>query len=137
MAEMLLVKDGSCLRPMPECMKQFDRLGDGEIIAVKWKYPRNVEFHRKFFALLKVGFENQEHYATMEQFRHVFLIETGHADPIISASGAVHWMPVSISFEKMDQLDFERLYSDLLDYLIAKHIFDGRSDVERELMRFM
>jgi hypothetical protein len=137
MAEMMLRKATDRLIPMPESTEAFNRIGDGEIIAVKWKHPRNIDFHRKFFAALNVGFQNQDRYATIDQFRWVFLIETGHADPVITDKGEVHWMPISISFEKMDQIEFEKLYSDLIDWLVAKHVFDGSTHVEQEIMRFL
>jgi hypothetical protein len=97
-------------------------LAVGEVIRVQWSRPRNARLHRKFFALLGVCFDHQDRYVTPEQFRHVVQIELGWADPVISESGDVHWIPRSLSFAKMDQAEFDRLYSQTLDLMIARHV---------------
>ena len=107
--------------PTADCEEEARKIEVGEVIRVKWTRPRNGRMHRKFFALLRVCFEQQDRYATEEQFRHVVQIELGWADPVFTDDG-IHWIPRSLSFGRMDQSEFDRLYSQTLDLMIAKHV---------------
>lgn len=123
MAELVLVKTGpNSYLSTPECDEEAAKIGAGELFRVKWSRPRDLQRHRRFFALLKVAFENQDTYATMEQFRTVVLIELGWADPVIRPSGEVCWIVRSMSFVNMDQSMFDRLYSDTVDLMVRKFV---------------
>ncbi|MGL6291688.1 MAG: DUF1367 family protein, partial [Silanimonas sp.] len=93
-------------------------VGVGEAIKVKWSKPRSLPFHRRAMALLQVGFENQDRYATFNQFRTAVKIELGMFDPVINAKGEVIYVPQSWSFEKMDEVEFRKAYSEILDLMI-------------------
>lgn len=142
MAEMILAKVGQGLfKAAPESDGEAAKIGDGELFKVTWSRPRDLVRHRKFFGLLKVAFENQDQYATPEQFRHVVLIELGWADPVITAAGDIHWIVRSMSFSNMDQSEFDRLYSQTLDLMVRKFVIgtDPRelSRAAEEVMRFL
>lgn len=123
MGELVVCKSGqNSIAVAPESEEEFRKIGDGELFTVEFHRPRNLPFHRKFFALLKVAFENQEFYATMEQFRTAVLVGLGWCETFILQSGEVCYIPKSISFAKMKQDEFERVYSDVLDYLVREHV---------------
>lgn len=123
MAEMILLKlpNGSFI-PAPESEEAAASVRPGEAIKVKWSKPRSLPFHRRAMALLQVGFENQDRYATFEQFRTAVKIELGMFDPIINAKGDVIYVPQSWSFEKMDEVEFRKVYSEILDLLIRTFV---------------
>lgn len=124
MAEMWLEKrqsEGGTVF-VPTLDSDPDKLSVGEVIRVEWTRPRNHRMHRKFWALVKVGFDNQSHYVTLDQFRHVLMIELGRATPVFTIDGIQHWIPESISFAKMDQSEFDRLYDQVLDLLVRKYV---------------
>lgn len=91
----------------------------GEMVSCEITRPRNIEFHKKFFALLNMGFDNQEFYDNFEDFRAVMILKAGFYHTIKTDKGIVY-MPKSISFAKMDELEFEELYDKMIDVLIKE-----------------
>ena len=77
--------------------------------VVKASKPRNYEFHKKSFALLMAGFNNQEKYHTFEIYRKVITILAGYYDEVESKRGT-EYLPKSLSYENMSAEDFEKWY---------------------------
>ena len=73
-------------------------------LLVKITKPRNVGFHRKFFALMDIGFENQEKYDTLEAFRKEVVMRAGWFVEHHHLTGKISYEAKSISFAKMDEL---------------------------------
>lgn len=94
-------------------------------------HPRNYEFHKKFFALLK----NQEKYKTFEEYRLIKQMQSGYFKLVITEKGKVY-LPESISFSNMDELEFETLYKNVLDQ-ICKEIGCTSEEITQELVNFM
>lgn len=123
MTELFVVKASQkSLLILPESEEDFAKVGDGEILRVEYRRPRNIRFHRKAFALIKAGFENQEFYATFEQFRTAMLIGLGWCEIFIRQNGEVIYIPKSMSFAGMDETTFEKVYNDMLDYLVREMV---------------
>lgn len=78
---------------------------------------RNLQFHRKFFKMLNVAFENLPEslsFPSFETFRESVLISSGHYELFhIFIDGVPHEVrkAKSISFAKMDQEEFNKLYN--------------------------
>ena len=81
----------------------------GAVIEFK-KAHRNYKFHKKAFALLTIGFNNQEKYKTFEIYRKVMTILAGFYDEVPSKRG-VEYIPHSISYEKMSVDSFDSWYA--------------------------
>ena len=61
MRAFLLKLPGGILRPAgEEDVEALRTVAVGDVIDVAWKRPRNYKFHKKFFAMLKVGFDAWE-----------------------------------------------------------------------------
>jgi len=114
-----------------EALSKF-KLGDR--IRCKISKQRNPEFHKKFFALLNVGYkywspgEISCKYGKPEknfdQFRADCTILAGYYDVSIRLNGDTRVTPKSIAFGSMSQESFEQLYSAVIDVLL-KDIFAG------------
>ena len=86
--------------------------------------------HKKYFALLNLAFENWEPgeidskygkpMKNFDRFRKDVAILTGHYDLVIRVDGSSRPEAKSISFAKMDQSEFEGLYSKTIDLLVEK-----------------
>ncbi len=111
------------------------KIKSGEMVKGSITRPRNVGFHKKFFALLNLGFQNQEQYEDFESFRAVVIMKAGFYTKIATDRGAVY-LPKSISFAKMDETEFEQVYDKVLDVIIAV-IGVTKEDVEIEIVNFM
>ena len=127
-----LVKDYVSLKPADsqaeEALGQFKR---GEIILVEIVKSRNPAHHRKYFALLKVTFDNQDVYKSFDELKAVCLCEIGYCQTFVDKDGTVIKSPKSISFETLDQLEFSDIYERSLDWM-ANLLGTDPETLERE-----
>ena len=65
-----------------------------------------------------------------DRFRKDIAILTGHYDLVVRVDGSSRPEAKSISFAKMDQVEFDRLYSKTIDLLIDK--IYGRENMTEE-----
>lgn len=126
-----VIKKGNVLIPaFPADEEIFERIKRGHV-TVEIKQPRNPKFHKKYFALLNVGFDLWEpgeissKHGTPEknfdQFREDITILAGYYESSIRLNGEVRIVAKSISFAKMDDVEFDKLYNTIIDVLI-KHV---------------
>lgn len=111
-------------------LEQMEQLKmNGEYLAVLTQ-PRNIFFHRKFFALLNVAYKawdkpelehkGEQVSADFEQFRSDVIILAGHYKKYINIKGELRLKAKSISFAKMDEVEFQKLYSSVVDVILQK-----------------
>jgi len=125
----------------PNTSEWYDKLKLGEEVHGKLRKHRIVWFHRKYFALLSVGFMNwtpgkiDSKYGTPEKnfdrFRKDVAILAGFYDIVIRLDGSTRIEAKSISFSKMDQEEFDRLYQRTIDVFL-KHIY-GKDMTKEEI----
>ena len=107
----------------------------GETYQVEVTNPRNVGFHKKFFAMLNVGHENTSLDMPFETYRKYMIVKAGFFTAYQTPKG-IYYDPNSISFASMSQDEFEEVYSRVLDKVI-EDVGLYREDVERQLINFM
>ena len=95
---------------------KLDDLVGHEVKAIITK-PRNIAFLRKYFALLKVGREMSPSDFNPEQFRMYVQAGAGWCEFLAGKDGNLIAVPQSISFGKMDEIEFSRLYSSVLNFI--------------------
>ena len=126
-----LVVGGDGLLPADQASAEYlDGCKLGQVIACKPSKVRNYQFHKKYFALLKVAFELWEPpYQKSEllegrfgkpepnydRFRKELLIMAGFAEPVINLRGEYKLEAKSISFSKMKAEEFEDVYNRTID----------------------
>ena len=106
---------------------------------------RNYEFHKKLFALINLGYENQEFTAvdkdgvtvtvSFEHYRKLVILKAGFYDIIQTEKGVVY-MPQSISYSSMDNAEFEELFNAILD-VIAKQLNTAPHEIRNQVDDFM
>lgn len=127
MAKFLVAKTLGTLRPVDESGHEaLRKIGNGEIVAIEMKRPRNVKHHRLFWALMTLVHENMDHerYPTVEDLVAAVKIAAGLRTRIELPNGDVGFIPGSIAFHKMDQAGFDAFYDKVCD-LLAKHFLPG------------
>lgn len=124
--------DGSFLPADQETAEWAVKIKTGAVVYAEFKRQRNYEFHKKYFGMIHVAFQNQEKFMDEEMFRKTMQIMAGYFDPILF-NDHVYKIPKSISFGSMPQEEFEKLYSSVLD-VILKHFGFGE-EFEIELIR--
>ncbi len=115
--KMLMMKQGLYLIPCfdsdAENLKAC-RLKNGETYQVEIKRPRNIDHHRKMFALYNLCFENQQTFECLEDMRYYLTCKAGYYKRVETLTGEMI-IPKSISFAKMDQTEFNLLYKATLN----------------------
>ena len=108
--------------------ERLKRIKAGKMVLCKITQPRNIEFHKKFFALIKMVYQNQEHYNNMEKLRKDLIISAGFFDEHITIWGETIQTAKSISFGSMNEETFQELYNRVLDEII-KHFHFDKQDI--------
>ncbi|MBL4820171.1 MAG: DUF1367 family protein [Gammaproteobacteria bacterium] len=99
---------------------------------------RNAALHDKYFVLLGFVFRTQSIYQNIDDMREDITIALGYYRTVTSWDGTTKTKAKSVSFAKMDGLEFEKLYNRTLDF-VALRIIPGvdKADLVRELEKFM
>ena len=119
-----------------ESQENINKLKQDIIYTVNPVKCRNPKFHSKFFALINTGFKNTKSKINdVEFYREVMLIKAGICNVIIDKK-TTYVFAKSIAFDKMDQFEFEKVYTAVFNQIII----DTEADEElfkKELSRFM
>lgn len=140
MAEVYLIKRCGVLMPASEAdTETLSNITEGETVRADIKRPRNVAFHRKYFAMLDVLYNIFEpptvsHNGVVavknrDRFRKDIAIATGHYELVITIKGECRAEAKSISFASMDETQFSELYSRTIDYGLLR-IAKGKTKAE-------
>lgn len=106
----------------------------GETYSVEVRVARNVDFHRKYFALIAYAWEylNEKELATFkskDNFRKYLEISAGHCEVIFHPRlQEFVEIPKSISFGSMDNAEFSELYGKVKDVIFS--IIGNRVTIE-------
>ena len=126
-------------------------LEPGEFALVEFIFPRNPKFHRKFFGLLNFAFDAWEPdrvrksykgrpvAKNFDQFREDVLILSGYSEQTFDLKGNMKLKAKSISFAKMDDAEFEQVYSAVVDVILADVLktYANREELEEVVQRVM
>lgn len=83
----------------------------GKMVRCEITQPRNIQHHRKFFALLNTVWQAAGDWQTVDDLLVELKIKLGITkDVVIRDSGEIVKIVGSISFAAMDQLEFEKFY---------------------------
>lgn len=109
------------------------RIKAGGFVMCEVKKQRNPRFHRKLFALVKLVYDNlpeklAERFENQRQFLDALKIAVGVTRPVPMANGKIVQVPDSISFEKMDDLEFTEFYNKCVDLICTKIVCDWDSE---------
>lgn len=137
-----LVPDGG------EAQEWFDNTKPGERVIAKVSRTRNSRFHRKFFAMLNVAYENWDQpkiqtprgpaTVSLETFRNDVIVMAGFHEMVVNTRGTIRLKARSISFASMDQAEFEKLYSAVVNVVLTNFLTSWKGeDMERAVEAFI
>jgi len=123
----------------------IDRLKYNQVITADFKRPRNYEFHKKYFALIKYAYENwqPEEFESPEwegvvpeksfdRFRKDLIILSGRYDAVYRVDGSVRIEAQSISFASMTEESFAELYDATINVILKKILRNySREDIDK------
>ena len=93
------------------------RLRVGSVVKCKVSNPRNYEHHKKFFALVRLTFDNLP-----SNLAEYFKRDLGYFKTSLNERGEKEIEYQSISFSAMEQHEFERFYNQCIDLVLYKYI---------------
>jgi hypothetical protein len=102
----------------------------GDIIEVEARRPRSQQFHRLYFGLLSMVYENsewcEERWPTFERFREAIQMQAGCFREMKSVKGTTLYVPASVAFHKMDSDEFGKLFDRVVN-IVLEYVpeFDG------------
>ena len=122
-----------------EALRKFKQ---GKPIKAEITSPRNYEYHKKFFAMVGVGFDafdpgELKHNGIavskdFDRFRKDCIIQAGFYDVVANLKSEVRAEAHSISFANMEQADFEKVYSQVANVILQRVLTNySRDDLDR------
>ena len=113
-------------------------LAKGKTYKAVLTLRRNAKLHDKYFVMLGFVFRTQSIYHNIGDMREDIIIELGYCRTVTSWDGTTKKKAKSISWAKMDGIEFEKLYNSTLDF-VAERIIPGvnKQDLLRELKGFL
>jgi Protein of unknown function (DUF1367) len=138
-------KIGSMFHVLPQFSDLIYGLANGEFLLTITR-PRNLKFHKKFFALMQVGFNHFEPdffegaIKDFDSFRKSVIKMAGFTVITYNIDGTINVEAQSIKFSKMDDVKFSTLYNAcaqvLLTYVCTNYTKSDLDAVVEELLRF-
>lgn len=131
---------------VPMYDKDYDqkkKLKVGVTYVADVKVSRNVQFHRKYWALLNAAWSllperTSKGFRSLEGFRAYVTVASGHYDLYYNPRlKEFVETPRSISFDKMDEAEFEDLYErtkDIIWAILGDYV--SQEEFENCLMHF-
>ena len=138
---------GGFLPDTEEDQEKCKRFKMGDVCKAEVVNPRNYKFLRKWFALLKVGYDLWEETCPrhkhkgvdvlpdFERFRRDVTILSGFAKTVVNIRGELRLEAESVAFANMSEERFEELYSATINVLLHK-VLTGRG-ISEMLLRNM
>ncbi len=108
----------------------------GETLRAVLTKPRNSKHHRKFFAMLNLVFQNQDIYDVLEDLLTEVKLRTGHYKAHVTVKGKVIYIPKSISFDELDQLEFDDIYEKAIKCCLKYFIKPDNDELIDQIIRF-
>lgn len=147
MAEILMIKTaaGGLAPANDDEAEKLRRMKTGATVKVAVSEMRNGRFFRKWWVLAKFAFDTWSETApramykgdpvehSFDRFRKDLIVLTGHHRCVFNALGEMRLEPESISWAKMDEDSFEKLYSSTINVILGKIL--NRPELTEERLR--
>lgn len=130
--EFYAVKKLGVLKPYdPEDLEKLHSMREGEVYRVRVSMPRNIKFHKKYFTLINLVFDNLPEQIpartpdgepiqirTRKDLLWHIKMQVGHYEQKVTIGGRITYEAKSISFAKMDEAEFSKFYDDSIDVIL-------------------
>lgn len=130
--EISLVKryDNSFSLAYDSDFEKVQRWKVGDVLKCNVTKPRNYEFHKKYWALINLVFDNQERYTDIDYLREQITIEAGFYYHETTLKGVREKRAKSIKFTEMDEFEFSDLYEKSKDVICLYFKFIPETIIE-------
>jgi hypothetical protein len=135
--KLLVIKTPRGLLPVYDSdLENYCKIPMNEEFEIEYTKKRNLKFHKKYFALMKLAFENQQDYRSLNDMRRDIAIVSGFYDEVVNKiTGEILKVAKSISFSNMEETEFSELYEKTKD-TISKWLGIDNETIEDEILQF-
>lgn len=120
------------------------KVKDNDFLCIETWKDRNIQYHRKYFALLNCCInhlpedEQFDRFRNVDSLRHEIMYQNGRFKIHRTLGGKESYEPHSISFKSMDNIKFEEIYNEAINTILKyflKHI--SKEDFENDILNFL
>lgn len=122
---------GNVLVPIIDELEGFS----GEVMVDIHK-NRNCGNHRRFFAFINTTFDMQDEFDNKEVWRKYLQMKAGFFDEVVTGKGKVLYWPQSISWDKLDEIEFKDLFNRVINAFLKYYGHDLNDIQINSLMEF-
>ncbi|PWF25036.1 hypothetical protein [Corticimicrobacter populi] len=101
--------------------RKLTELRTGDTISFEHRFPRSPKFHRLHFSMLGALFDNQEQFANPEDMRKWIEVGAGHCRFVPGPKGRLVALPLSISYDSLDDAEFYEHHIKVVAFLRTQH----------------
>lgn len=124
--------------------EEFKKLKRNSEVVAEIKKGRNIEFHKKYFALLKLTYDNFPEWLedtlnvhSIEDLRTRIKIDLGLYEVSHYGNQSII-IPKSIAFDKMDETEFEKFYNMSVNHILKNYLKGvSNEQIEEEIWKFL
>lgn len=103
---------------------------------------RNPKNHKRFFAMINVAWHNlndqdRAKFPNKRAFRYDLIIKAGYYQLIHRTDSQVIVKPESISFDSMDEAEFQEVFSDVIDVIFEHYVDVDKENFLNAMLDFM
>jgi len=118
----------------------FDKVPPGADIKCEYVKTRNYQNLKRYFAFIKILFKSQDRFKDKDVFRKYLEVRAGYGIPAVIGDVKMI-MPDSISYERLDELKFRKLFSRVIDAALVEFPTWTRVDmldiIQNQIINFM
>ena len=128
------LKTASGFAPVDEAgINAHAAMGFGDLCKGEYKITRNYRNLQRYFAFINATFDMQEHFDNKAHWRTWLQMRAGHYDSVVTPNGKALYIPRSIDFDKLDEIEFRQVFSECIDAALS--VLNGVD--ENEIMRIV
>ena len=136
---------GNLFRPATQQdAEKAQKVKVGKILRGTWTQRRNEKFFKKWWALINYAYEcwepDDQYEKNLDQFRKNITIRAGFYEQAYNIDGTISTLAKSISWAKMSEDEFEKLYSAsinvIIKYILKNYTASDLSAVLENINRF-
>ena len=111
---------------------KLQKIPQGQVVKIKYTLQHDYQFHKKMMAFFQTTFDMQEHFDSFEHYRRWLVMKAGWYDSIVAPNGKVVFVAKSISYDKMEDDEKQKLFSACIDIFLQEL---GKGITESDLLR--
>ena len=105
---------------VPSDDEEWAKIPMGAVFGVDYTKTRNYENHKRFFSFITCTFDMQEHFENKDVYRKWLTMKAGYFETVVTPKGETIFLPDSISFEKMDEVEFKELFNKCINVFLRE-----------------